>query len=66
MATMIEGYVCPGCGQFHKYPSGFAALRLVPERTDDGIRIMAIRHIHDAVGRPYHVVEHSIRHTANT
>jgi hypothetical protein len=66
MATLIQGFTCQGCGRFHKYPQGFAALRVEYDMTDEGLVILAVRQLRDSCGRTYHVVEHNILVAAPT
>lgn len=61
MAIMIQGYTCPGCGRFHKYPQGFEALGVGLDRNEDGLMLVAVRKVGCANGQHFHVVEHYIK-----
>lgn len=58
MATMIDGYVCSGCGRRRALPQGFAGLSIgVDRRRKDSTTMVVVRRVMLANGRSMFIVE---------
>jgi hypothetical protein len=65
MATEIKGFKCPGCGRYHKAPTGWGALAFGVDFARDGERDVTVitqgRRIMDAEGNRAIVIERVVR-----